>query len=40
MSINENTAAKVAKLARIEVESQDLKALAKEFNDILASLSS
>ena len=35
MSIDENTAAKVAKLARIEVESQDLKALAKEFNDIL-----
>ena len=28
MSIDENTAAKVAKLARIEVESQDLKALA------------
>ena len=35
MSIDENTAAKVAKLARIEVESQDLKALAEEFNDIL-----
>ena len=35
MSIDENTAAKVAKLARIEVESQDLTALAKEFNDIL-----
>ena len=35
MSIDENTAAKVAKLARIEVESQDLRALAKEFNDIL-----
>ena len=35
MSIDENTAAKVAKLARIEVESQDLKALAKEFNEIL-----
>jgi len=35
MSIDENTAAKVAKLARIEVESQELKALAKEFNDIL-----
>ena len=35
MSIDANTAAKVAKLARIEVESQDLKALAKEFNDIL-----
>ncbi len=35
MSIDENTAAKVAKLARIEVENKDLKALAKEFNDIL-----
>ena len=35
MSIDENTAAKVAKLARIEVESPDLKSLAKEFNDIL-----
>ena len=35
MSIDANTAAKVAKLARIEVESQDLEALAKEFNDIL-----
>ena len=35
MSIDANTAAKVAKLARIEVESQDLGALAKEFNDIL-----
>ena len=35
MSIDENTAAKVAKLARIEVESQDLTVLAKEFNDIL-----
>ena len=35
MSIDENTAAKVAKLARIEVESQDLKGLAKEFNDCL-----
>ena len=35
MSIDENTAAKVAKLARIEVESQDLTALSKEFNDIL-----
>ena len=35
MSIDENTAAKVAKLARIEVECQDLRALAKEFNDIL-----
>ena len=35
MLIDANTAAKVAKLARIEVESQDLEALAKEFNDIL-----
>ena len=35
MSIDANTAAKVAKLARIEVESEDLGALAKEFNDIL-----
>ncbi|MGI9398671.1 MAG: Asp-tRNA(Asn)/Glu-tRNA(Gln) amidotransferase subunit GatC [Paracoccaceae bacterium] len=35
MSIDANTAAKVAKLACIEVESQDLGALAKEFNDIL-----
>ena len=35
MSIDENTAATVAKLARIEVESQDLTALAKEFNYIL-----
>ena len=35
MSIDANIAAKVAKLARIEVESQDLGALAKEFNDIL-----
>ena len=35
MSIDANTAAKVAKLARIEVENQDLTALAKEFNDIL-----
>ena len=35
MSIDANTAAKVTKLARIEVESQDLEALAKEFNDIL-----
>ena len=35
MSIDENIAAKVAKLARIEVESQDLTVLAKEFNDIL-----
>ena len=30
MSIDENTAAKVAKLARIEVESQDLTVLAKD----------
>ena len=35
MSIDANTAAKVAKLSRIEVESQDLESLAKEFNDIL-----
>ena len=35
MSIDQNTAAKVAKLARIEVENKDLMALAKEFNDIL-----
>ena len=35
MSIDANTAAMVAKLARIEVESQDLESLAKEFNDIL-----
>ena len=35
MSIDVKIAAKVAKLARIEVESQDLEALAKEFNDIL-----
>ena len=35
MSIDANIAAKVAKLARIEVESQDLEALAKEFNYIL-----
>ena len=35
MSIDENAAAKVAKLARIEVESQDLTVLAKELNVIL-----
>ena len=35
MSIDANTAAKVANLARFEVDSQDLGALAKEFNDIL-----
>ena len=35
MSIDANTAAKVATLARIAVESQDLESLAKEFNDIL-----
>ena len=35
MSIDQNTAAKVAKLARIEVENKDLMALAREFNDIL-----
>lgn len=35
MSIDENTAAKVAKLARIKVEDADLPALAAEFNTIL-----
>ena len=35
MSIDESTAAKVAKLARIKVEDEDLPALAKEFNTIL-----
>jgi aspartyl-tRNA(Asn)/glutamyl-tRNA(Gln) amidotransferase subunit C len=35
MSIDENTAAKVAKLARIEVEADALPALAGEFNTIL-----
>ena len=32
MSIDENTAARVAKLARIRVEEADLPALAQEFN--------
>ena len=35
MSIDENTAAKVAKLARIKVEPEHLPALAQEFNNIL-----
>jgi aspartyl-tRNA(Asn)/glutamyl-tRNA(Gln) amidotransferase subunit C len=35
MSIDVNTAAKVAKLARIRVEEEDLPALAQEFNAIL-----
>lgn len=35
MSIDESTAARVAKLARIKVEPQDLPALAGEFNTIL-----
>lgn len=35
MSIDQGTAAKVAKLARIRVEEGDLPALAQEFNDIL-----
>ncbi|MEX0286115.1 MAG: Asp-tRNA(Asn)/Glu-tRNA(Gln) amidotransferase subunit GatC [Paracoccaceae bacterium] len=35
MSIDESTAAKVAKLARIKVEDADLPALASEFNTIL-----
>ena len=35
MSIDKDTAAKVAKLARIRVEEGDLPALAQEFNDIL-----
>jgi aspartyl-tRNA(Asn)/glutamyl-tRNA(Gln) amidotransferase subunit C len=35
MSIDENTAAKVAKLARIKVEPEALPALAAEFNTIL-----
>jgi aspartyl-tRNA(Asn)/glutamyl-tRNA(Gln) amidotransferase subunit C len=35
MSIDSATAAKVAKLARIRVEEQDLPALAQEFNAIL-----
>lgn len=35
MSIDTATAAKVAKLARIRVEEEDLPALAQEFNTIL-----
>lgn len=35
MSIDKETAAKVAKLARIRVEDADLPALAEEFNTIL-----
>lgn len=35
MSIDESTAAKVAKLARIKVDEADLPALAGEFNTIL-----
>ncbi|MCZ0812809.1 MAG: Asp-tRNA(Asn)/Glu-tRNA(Gln) amidotransferase subunit GatC [Pseudomonadota bacterium] len=35
MSIDKDTAAKVAKLARIRVEDDALSALAQEFNDIL-----
>lgn len=35
MSIDENTAARVAKLARIKVEPERLPALAAEFNTIL-----
>ena len=35
MSIDENTAARVAKLARIKVEDDALPALASEFNTIL-----
>lgn len=35
MSIDENTAARVAKLARIKVEPESLTALAGEFNGIL-----
>lgn len=35
MSIDENTAARVAKLARIKVEPAALPALAQEFNGIL-----
>lgn len=35
MSIDQNTAAKVAKLARIKVEDDALPALAAEFNTIL-----
>lgn len=35
MSIDESTAARVAKLARIKVEPEALPALAQEFNNIL-----
>ena len=35
MSIDQSTAAKVAKLARIKVEDDALEALASEFNNIL-----
>jgi aspartyl-tRNA(Asn)/glutamyl-tRNA(Gln) amidotransferase subunit C len=35
MSIDKTTAAKVAKLARIRVEEEDLDALAQDFNAIL-----
>ena len=35
MSIDKDTAAKVAKLARIRVEAADLPALAEEFNAVL-----
>ncbi|WP_120500895.1 Asp-tRNA(Asn)/Glu-tRNA(Gln) amidotransferase subunit GatC [Roseovarius sp. EL26] len=35
MSIDRDTAARVAKLARIRVEEDDLPALAQEFNNIL-----
>lgn len=35
MSIDEGTAAKVAKLARIKVDPEQLSTLANEFNDIL-----
>ncbi len=35
MSIDQSTAAKVAKLARIKVEEDDLPALAQEFNAVL-----
>ncbi|WP_417523169.1 Asp-tRNA(Asn)/Glu-tRNA(Gln) amidotransferase subunit GatC [Marinovum sp.] len=35
MSIDQGTAAKVAKLARIRVDEKDLPALAQEFNNIL-----
>jgi len=36
MSIDQNTAAKVAKLARIKVDEDALPALAQEFNNILS----